>query len=104
MQEYFDAGFENRLPDFFDDCLKEYSNAGKARQNLLYHYAYSHLALIGTSLTRAVETAGYTSFSCKKIHYLKVCVNLVRETDGKGTGSKVGYFFDSLASFRKLEI
>lgn len=55
MQEYFDAGFENRLPVFFDDCLKEYSNAGKARQNLLYHYAYA-LHEIGDK-EKAAETA-----------------------------------------------
>ena len=28
----------------------------------------------------------------------------MNETDGKGTVSKVGYLFDSPASFRKLEI
>ena len=34
----------------------------------------------------------------------KLVLQLVNETDGKGTVSKVGYLFDNPASFRKLEI
>lgn len=41
IREYFNAGTEKWLPDFFDDCLKTYSTFGRARQNLLYHYAYT---------------------------------------------------------------
>ena len=41
IKEYFNAGTEKWLPDFFDDCLKTYSKQSKARQNLLYHYAYT---------------------------------------------------------------
>ena len=41
MREYFNAGTEKWLPDFFEACLKTYAESGKARQNLLYHYAYS---------------------------------------------------------------
>ena len=41
MREYFNAGTEKWLPDFFAACLKTYAESGKARQNLLYHYAYS---------------------------------------------------------------
>lgn len=41
IKEYFNAGTEKWLPDFFDDCLKIYSKQSKARQNLLYHYAYT---------------------------------------------------------------
>jgi len=55
MREYFNAGTEEWLPEFFDDCLKAYSKAGKARQNLLYHYAYA-LHELGDK-EKAAETA-----------------------------------------------
>ncbi|MGP1455875.1 MAG: tetratricopeptide repeat protein [Treponema sp.] len=41
IRECYTAGMEKWLPDFFDDCLKTYSKSGRARQNLLYHYAYT---------------------------------------------------------------
>ena len=36
--------------------------------------------------------------------FSKLAISALHETDGKGTVSKVDYFFDSPASFRKLEI
>ena len=55
MQEYFDAGTEQWLPDFFKACLKTYAKSGKARQNLLFHYAYA-LHELGDK-AKAAETA-----------------------------------------------
>ena len=41
---------------------------------------------------------------CILLFVFKLAISTLRETDGKGTVSKVDYFFDSPASFRKLEI
>jgi len=50
-----------------------------------------------TARSRNLAFAHFYSFS-------KLPISALHETDGKGTVEKVDYFFDSPASFRKLEI
>ena len=60
-------------------------------------YAASRTLPAALSRSRNLAFTHFYSFS-------KLNIPALHETDGKGTVSKVDYFFDSPASFRKLEI